>query len=85
MKKASLYILCLYNIYLYLDDIFALLKIDIVPPTLDSLMYFDAAMVLFGGLLLGYLLRRQGDRKLGWAMTGLNLILTPLFIWRALP
>ncbi|PAW93548.1 hypothetical protein CKK33_08595 [Mucilaginibacter sp. MD40] len=85
MKKAILYILCLYNIYLYLDDIFALLNINIIPPTLDSLMYFDAAMVLFGGLVLGYLLRRRGDKKLGWAMMGLNLILTPWFIWRALP
>ncbi|QXV67176.1 hypothetical protein INP83_08850 [Mucilaginibacter sp. 21P] len=85
MKKSILYILCLYNIYLYLDDIFAILKIDIEPPTLDSLMYFDAAVVLFGGLVFGYLLRRQGDKKLGWVMTILNLVLTPWFIWRALP
>ncbi|MBL4675444.1 MAG: hypothetical protein JKY70_04455 [Mucilaginibacter sp.] len=85
MKKAILYILCLYNIYLYLDDILAILKIDFVPPTLDSLMYFDATMILVGGLVTGYLLLRQGDKKLGLAMIVLNMILTPWFIWRALP
>ncbi|WP_147321946.1 hypothetical protein [Mucilaginibacter conchicola] len=83
--RIILYILCLYDIYLYLDDIFALLKVDIVPPTAGGLMYFDAAMLLFGGLVLGYLLRRLGDKKLGLIMIILNVVLTPWFIWRALP
>ncbi|GGH15942.1 hypothetical protein [Mucilaginibacter phyllosphaerae] len=83
-----LYILCLYDIYLYLPDLFDVLKLDIEPPTTDYLLYFDAAMLLSGGIVIGVLLIRTDGRfnkALGITMMLMNFILTPWFILRALP
>ncbi|MFA6246373.1 MAG: hypothetical protein WC615_05495 [Mucilaginibacter sp.] len=83
-----LYLLCLYDIYLYLPDIFDLFKLDIEPPTTDYLLYFDAAMLLVGGIVTGIMLMRTGgkfNKALGVVMILLNVILTPLFIFKALP
>ncbi|WP_222430961.1 hypothetical protein [Mucilaginibacter pallidiroseus] len=83
-----LYLLCLYDFYLYLPDILDLFHVDFFAPDPGVLIYFDAAMLLFGGLVLGLLLRRQPgkfNKYLGALMILSNLILTPLFIWRALP
>ena len=87
IKKSILYILCLYDIYLYLPDIFDLFKLDIEPPTTDYLLYFDAAMLLLGGIVIGIMLMRTGgkfNRYLGVLMIGLNVVLTPWFIFRGL-
>ncbi|MES2062812.1 MAG: hypothetical protein V4456_12880 [Bacteroidota bacterium] len=92
MKKPAirviLYILCLYDIYLYLPDLFDLFKLDIEPPTTDYLLYFDGAMLLVGGIVIGIMLMRTGDKfnkALGVAMILMNVVLTPLFIFKALP
>jgi hypothetical protein len=86
--QAPLYILCLYNIYLYLPDALDLFGIDIYPPEIDSLMYFDAAMLLFGGGILGWILIKSGskfNKCLGWTMVAPNVLLVPVFIFRAIP
>lgn len=83
-----LYLLCLYDIYLYLPDIFDLFKLDIEPPTTDYLLYFDAAMLLIGGIVTGIMLIRTGgkfNRGLGLVMILMNVVLTPVFIFKALP
>ncbi|MGY4539251.1 hypothetical protein ACVW0P_003685 [Mucilaginibacter sp. UYNi724] len=83
-----LYALSLYDIYLYLPDIFDIFKSDIQPPTTDYLLYFDAAMLLFGGIVIGTMLIRAGgklNRVLGIAMILNNVVLTPWFILRGLP
>ena len=88
IKKSILYILCLYDIYLYLPDIFDLFKMDIEPPTTDYLLYFDAAMLLLGGIVIGIMLMRTGgkfNKYLGVLMIVLNVVLTPWFIFRAIP
>jgi hypothetical protein len=88
IKKIILYLLCLYDIYLYLPDIFDLFKLDIEPPTTDYLLYFDAAMLLIGGIVIGIMLMRTGgkfNKYLGGLMILLNVVLTPLFILKALP
>jgi hypothetical protein len=88
IKKIILYLLCLYDIYLYLPDIFDLFKLNIEPPTTDYLLYFDAAMLLIGGIVIGIMLIRTGgkfNRYLGVLMIVLNVVLTPLFILKALP
>jgi hypothetical protein len=80
--------LCVYDMYLYLPDIFDVLKINIEPPTTDYLLYFDATMLLLGGVVTGVLLLTQSgkfNKTLGVIMITLNLTLTPLFIYRALP
>lgn len=86
--RIILYILCLYDIYLYLPDLFDLFKLDIEPPTIDYLLYFDAAMLLVGGIVIGIMLMRTGgkfNKALGMVMILLNVVLTPLFIFKALP
>jgi len=92
MKKPAiryiLYFLCLYDIYLYLPDILDLFGSDIQPPTTDYLLYFDAAMLLFGGILIGILLIRAGgkfNKTLGIIIILMNIIFTPCFILRNLP
>jgi hypothetical protein len=92
MKKPVLhiilYILCLYDLYLYLPDIFDTFKLDIQPPTTDYLLYFDAAMLLAGGIVIGTMLVRTHGRfnkALGVLMILMNIVLTPWFIFRALP
>jgi len=88
IKKIILYILCLYDIYLYLPDIFDLFKSDIEPPTTDYLLYFDAAMLLIGGIVTGIMLMKtegKFNKYLGILMILLNVVLTPLFILKALP
>ena len=83
-----LYMLCLYDIYLYLPDIFDLFKLDIEPLTTDYLLYFDAAMLLIGGIVTGILLIKTGgnlNRILGVAMILMNAIFTPWFILKGLP
>ena len=83
-----LYVLCLYDIYLYLPDLFDLFKLDMEPPTTDYLLYFDAAMLLIGGILIGIMLIKAGgkfNKVLGVAMMLMNLIFTPWFILRGLP
>jgi hypothetical protein len=88
IKKIILYVFCLYDIYLYLPDIFDLFKLDIQPPTTDYLLYFDAAMLLIGGIVIGIMLTKTGgklNKYLGVLMIVLNVVLTPLFILKALP
>jgi hypothetical protein len=92
MKKPVIriifYFLCLYDIYLYLPDIFDLFKLNIEPPTTDYLLYFDAAMLLVGGITIGVMLIKAGgkfNKAFGVLMIVLNVVLTPLFIFRALP
>jgi hypothetical protein len=88
IKKVILYLLCLYDMYLYLPDIFDLFKLDIEPPTTDYLLYFDATMLLIGGIVIGLILVKAGgkfNRYLGGLMILLNVVLTPLFILKALP
>ena len=83
-----LYILCLYDICLYLPDLFDLFKLDIEPPTTDYLLYFDAAMLLVGGIAIGIMLIRAGgkfNKALGVVMILMNLVFTPWFILRGLP
>ncbi|MFD0763983.1 hypothetical protein ACFQZI_03920 [Mucilaginibacter lutimaris] len=82
------YFLCLYDLYLYLPDIFDLFGSDIQPPTIDYLLYFDAAMLLFGGIVIGIILiRTEGrfNKVLGIIMILMNMIFTPWFILRGLP
>jgi hypothetical protein len=86
--KLIIYILCLYDIYLYLPDVLGLFKIDFYPPDPDVLTYFDAAMMLFGGIVLGIILLKSSgrfNRYLGGLMLILNVVLTPLFLYKALP
>ncbi|OOQ60164.1 hypothetical protein [Mucilaginibacter pedocola] len=86
--RIILYILCLYDIYLYLPDVLGMFNIRFYPPDPDVLTYFDAAMMLVGGLIIGLLLRRQEGRfnkVLGLAMILLNVVLTPWFLYKALP
>jgi hypothetical protein len=88
LLKAILYILCLYDIYLYLPDVLGLFKINFYPPDPDILTYFDAAMLLIGGLTTGIMLIKLGGRFnkcLGIFMIVLNVVFTPLFLYRALP
>lgn len=83
-----LYILCLYDIYLYLPDVLGLFHIDFYPPDPDVLTYFDAAMMLFGGIALGVFLQKTGgkfNKALSILMILLNMVLTPLFLYKALP
>ena len=80
-----LYALCLYDFYLYLPDLLGLIKINVDLPTSDYLLYFDAAMLLFGGIIIGTILIKTKRKNLGWLMITLNVILTPLFIWKVLP
>ena len=83
-----IYILCLYDIYLYLPDTLGLFNIDFYPPDPDVLTYFDAAMMLFGGIVLGVFLLKAGGRLnkyLGILMLILNVVLTPWFLFKALP
>ena len=86
--QAILYLLCLYDIYLYLPDALDLFKLNVDLPTIDALVYFDAAMLAFGGIVTGILLIKTGgkfNKYLGAVMIVANIILTPLFIWRAIP
>jgi Ca2+/Na+ antiporter len=88
IKKIILYLLCLYDIYLYLPDIFDLFKSSIEPPTTDYLLYFDAAMLLIGGIVIGIMLMKTDgkfNKYLGVLMIVLNVVLTSLFILKALP
>jgi hypothetical protein len=88
IKKIILYLLCLYDIYLYLTDIFDLFKSSIEPPTTDYLLYFDAAMLLIGGIVIGIMLMKTDgkfNKYLGVLMIVLNVVLTSLFILKALP
>ncbi|WP_454801009.1 hypothetical protein [Mucilaginibacter phyllosphaerae] len=83
-----LYVLFLYDIYLYLPDIFDLFKLEIEPPTTDYLLYFDAAMLLIGGIVTGIMLIKAGgkfNKALGIVMILMNVIFTPWFILRGLP
>lgn len=83
-----LYTLCLYDLYLYLPDLFDVFKLDIQPPTSDYLLYFDAAMLLVGGIVIGIMLIRLGDKidkAVGIGMILMNIIFTPWFILRGLP
>ncbi|RYU90094.1 hypothetical protein EWM62_11165 [Mucilaginibacter terrigena] len=83
-----LYTLCLYDLYLYLPDLFDVLKINLEPPTSDYLLYFDAAMLLIGGVVTGIILTRTGgkfNKILGVVMIMMNVILTPWFIFKAIP
>ncbi|QHS56018.1 hypothetical protein GWR56_10905 [Mucilaginibacter sp. 14171R-50] len=87
-SQIILYALCLYDIYLYLPDIFDVFKLDIQPPTTDYLLYFDGAMLLAGGIVTGIMLIRTGgkfNKALGVVMILMNLVLTPWFILRGLP
>lgn len=83
--RLILYILCAYDLYLYLPDLLDLVKINADLPTWDGILYFDGAMLLVGGIVLGILLIKSGNKSLGWLMILLNLVLTPLFIFKALP
>lgn len=86
--RAMLYLLCLYDVYLYLPDTLALFKIDFYPPDPDALTYIDAAMMLFGGIVIGILLLRMGgkaNKVLGIVMILLNVVLTPWFLFKAIP
>lgn len=88
LTRALLYILCLYNLYLYLPDALDIFDIDFYPPDPDVLTYFDSALFLFGGAILGWLLIKSSgkfNRRLGWIMVGINVVLVPVFIWRAIP
>ena len=88
ITKLIIYALCLYDIYLYLPDVLSLFKIDFYPPDPDVLTYFDAVMMLVGGIVLGVYLLKSGSRfnkYLGVLMLILNLVLTPLFLYKALP
>lgn len=83
-----LYLLCLYDMYLYLPDVLGLFKIDFYPPDPDVLTYFDAAMMLFGGIALGVFLQKAGGRfnkVLSILMILLNVVFTPLFLFKAMP
>jgi hypothetical protein len=83
-----LYVLCLYDVYLYLPDVFDLFKLDIEPPTTDYLLYFDAAMLLVGGIVIGIMLMKAGgkfNKALGVVMILMNVVFTPWFILRGLP
>ncbi|MEO7214060.1 hypothetical protein [Mucilaginibacter sp.] len=85
---AVLYILSLYDIYLYLPDTLGLLNIDFYPPDPDILTYIDAAMMLIGGVVLGIILLRMGGKFngfLGVLMILMNVVLTPWFLFKALP
>ncbi|MBK0380763.1 hypothetical protein [Mucilaginibacter segetis] len=85
--RIVLYLLCLYDIYLYLPDIFDVFKIDIHIPYISFMVYFDAAMLLFGGIILGWALFKKGGTfniGLGVIMLILNLVITPLFIIKAI-
>ena len=88
ITPGTIYILCLYDIYLYLPDTLGLFNIDFYPPDPDVLTYFDAAMMLFGGIVLGVFLLKAGGRLnkyLGILMLILNVVLTPWFLFKALP
>lgn len=87
-KQVVLYLLCLYNIYLYLPDTLDLFHIDFYPSDFDVLLYFDAAMMLIGGVVLGRMLIKQGggfNKYVGVLMIVMNVVLMPVFIWRAIP
>ncbi len=86
--KLIIYALCLYDIYLYMPDVLGLFNIDFYPPDPDVLTYFDAAMMLLGGIVLGIALLKAGgklNRYLGVLMLILNVVLTPWFLYKALP
>lgn len=86
--QVILYILCLYDIYLYLPDMLGLFNINYYASTADCLMYFDAVMLLMGGLIIGILLLKQAGRfnkNLGILMILVNVVFTPLFLLMALP
>jgi hypothetical protein len=86
--KLIIYALCLYDIYLYLPDTLGLFNIDFYPPDPDVLTYFDAAVMLFGGILLGVILLKQGgrfNRYLGVTMILINVVLTSWFLFKAIP
>jgi uncharacterized membrane protein HdeD (DUF308 family) len=88
VTKIIIYILCFYDIYLYLPDVLGLFKIDFYPSDPDVLTYFDAVMILFGGIVLGVMLLKFGSRFnkwLGVAMILINVVLTPLFLFKAIP
>ena len=83
-----IYFFCLYDIYLYLPDVLGLIHIDFYPPDPDVLTYFDATMMLIGGIVTGIILLKLGGRfnkYLGAVMIVLNVLLTPFFIFNALP
>jgi hypothetical protein len=87
VTQTVIYLLCLYDAYLYLPDTLALFKIDFYPPDPDVLTYFDAAMMLFGGVVLGIVLLKFGgrfNRYLGVTMIFINVVLTPWFLFKAL-
>jgi len=88
VTRILLYNLCLYNIYLFLPDALDIFKIDFYPPDPDVLTYFDAVLFMFGGAILGWLLIKSGkkfDKRLGWLMVAINVVLVPVFIYRAIP
>ncbi|AMR31904.1 hypothetical protein A0256_10955 [Mucilaginibacter sp. PAMC 26640] len=83
-----LYVLCLYDIYLYLPDVLSVFKIDFYPRDFDLTLYFDAAMLLIGGIVIGIVLLKTGgrfDRYLGVLMILMNVVLTPWFLFKAMP
>ena len=82
--QGCLYILCLYDIYLYLPDLLGLFNFKVYLPTSDYLTYFDAAMLLLGGAIIGTALVKIGNKRMGWVMILMNIIFTPLFIWKAI-
>jgi hypothetical protein len=88
LTQSILYLLCLYDIYLYLPDALDLFKIDFYPPEMPHFAYADAAMLLTGGIIMGIALIKLGGKfntALGWFMIILNVVCTPLFIYRAIP
>ena len=88
IAQPILYILCLYIIYLYLPDALDIFGIQFYAPEVAGTTYFDAVLLLFGGALIGWLLIKLGGRfnkSLGWLMIVMNVVLVPLFIFRAIP
>ncbi|TSD65956.1 hypothetical protein FFF34_000730 [Inquilinus sp. KBS0705] len=78
LTQAIIYLLCLYDVYLYLPDAFDVFKLNVNLPTLDALIYFDALLLVVGGIIIGIALLKQGgsfNKYLGMAMIVANVVL----------
>jgi len=83
----TFYILYLYNVYLYLEEISRSYDLKWNLPEIPLLVYFDTVIFFIGGFGMGITILIIGgkfSKIMGVFMISLNLIIIPLLFLRAM-